>query len=91
MEGKSLDVKLAKAIKTTELHKRIYKIDRLEFLENLQEAKPILPMNVENLIFILNAFFLKDSTITELTPEIVKKELNLMTVAYHAKEMDTRN
>jgi hypothetical protein len=34
-------------------------------------------MNLENLIYIINYYFINDQALNDLTPELIKKELTI--------------
>lgn len=57
------------------LRKKIFRVDRLELLNKLKERPFIIPMNLENLIYIINYYFINDQSLSDLTPELIRNEL----------------
>lgn len=60
-----------------ELLKKIYKIDRIKFLSKFYNSKIILPLTMDNFIFLLNFMEMKDDRIHALANEFVKSEMEL--------------
>lgn len=56
----------------TSLAKKIIKLDRGEMLLKISESDLSLPININNLIYIINHFELKDQNIYNITPELIK-------------------
>jgi ppGpp synthetase/RelA/SpoT-type nucleotidyltranferase len=54
------------------LAKKIIKLDRGDLLLKIAKSDLSLPVNINNLIYIINHFELKDENIYTLTPEIIK-------------------
>ena len=73
-DGK-VNEELLEILKDNDLRKAFYRIDRSDFLCYLKETKFILPMNMENLIYILNFNFIKSEEILKITPLKTLNEL----------------
>lgn len=54
------------------LAKKIIKLDRTELLLKIVKSDFSLPVNINNLIYIINYFELKDQNIYNLSPELIK-------------------
>lgn len=61
--------------KNSEFTKRIYRIERNNFLNELYKSKAKLPLTYDNISFMMNFFFIKDSHITSITPKFILNEL----------------
>ena len=55
--------------------KRIIKIDRIKFLLKISELEFSLPINFNNLLYLLNTFELKNDQISQLTPSVIKEHV----------------
>lgn len=75
LNEKKLNDSLIEIIKNDGLQRALYKLERSDFLNSLKEKPFIIPMNIENLIFILNIYFLKNEAIFKITPELIMSEL----------------
>lgn len=56
-----------------EIAKRIFRFKREKLIKILWETK--LPINYDNIVYVVNFFEAKDATIQKLTPKIVLKKL----------------
>lgn len=52
--------------------KQIIKLDREEVLKKISDSDLSLPVNINNLVFILNWFELNNKSITDVTPSIIR-------------------
>lgn len=52
--------------------KKLIKLDRDEMLLRISESDLSLPVNINNLLYIINHFELKDQHIYDLTPDLIK-------------------
>jgi len=52
--------------------KKIIKLDRDNMLLRIAESDLSLPVNINNLVYIINHFELKDKSIYDITPELIK-------------------
>ena len=59
-----------------EIIKDIYKLDRIEAINSILKSKILIPVTMENLIYILNHFYLKNESIVSITPAELTKELH---------------
>lgn len=60
-----------------EIGKQLIKIEREIFLLKLYDLDISLPVNMNNLIYLLNALILKNERLLKLTPDIILNEINL--------------
>ena len=56
--------------------KKILKIDRTTFLLNISNLDLSLPINFNNLLYLLNLIELRNDKLQELTPELIRSTLN---------------
>lgn len=61
---------------TPNILKEYYKIDRNEVIKFLFECGIIIPLTLENFLFLINYKFIKNEALTKATPELLKNELN---------------
>ena len=67
-----LDIRIIQLLNTDlNLAKELFKIDRNDFMKKLFSDGLRIPLSLSNLIFILNAYYLKSDQITEITPEFI--------------------
>lgn len=71
----SISEELIKLI-NNEIIREIHKLDRLEVIKCLFKSGIILPITVENLIFMLNYHFIKNKKILDVTPKELLNEMN---------------
>lgn len=60
---------------TPAILKEFYKVDRNEAVKFLFECGIIIPLTLENFLFLINYKFIKDSTLIDATPELLISEL----------------
>lgn len=60
----------------SDLAKRIFRIERSEYLNKVVQSKLHIPLTYNNIIFTLNHVFLRNILITRLTPQILLDDLN---------------
>lgn len=60
------------------LKRAIFKINRQEFLTKFLESNVIIPITINNLIFFVNHFFLKDEKLGSLIPTQLAREFALV-------------
>lgn len=66
---------------TPSILKEYYKVDRNEVVKYLFECGIIMPLTLENFLFLINYKFIKDTTIAKATPHLLSSELeNLVEV-----------
>ncbi|WP_345031034.1 hypothetical protein [Ravibacter arvi] len=69
------------ALITPVILKEYYKIDRNEVVKYLFECGIIMPLTLENFLFLINYRFIKNTHLTEATPEVLSSEFkNLVEV-----------
>lgn len=62
--------------KNQEIAKGIYRADRRELLLYLSRKDTFpLPINLNNIVYLVNSLFLKDEKILEITPDILSKQI----------------
>lgn len=71
-----LDDALHQLIERNDIGKKIFRIERLSVLKKILELDIDLPINVNNLLFIINYFFLKDQDLIKLTPSTLIRKFN---------------
>lgn len=54
-----------------DLAKELFKIDRNEFIQKFINKKIRIPITLNNIFFVLNAFYLKRENIKKITPEFI--------------------
>jgi ppGpp synthetase/RelA/SpoT-type nucleotidyltranferase len=59
-----------------EIGKHLIKIERESFILKLYELDITLPVNMNNLVFLLNALVIKNKDLLNITPEIILHEIN---------------
>jgi putative GTP pyrophosphokinase len=59
-----------------EIGKALVKLERERTLLKLYEIDLSLPVNMNNLLFILNAFFIKNERLLKITPDIILDEID---------------
>lgn len=63
--------------KDANLAKELFKVDRMEFLNKYFSDGIRLPLTLSNAVFVINAYFLKSTAITEITPDFIKANKSL--------------
>jgi hypothetical protein len=56
--------------------KALYKADRKQILDFFASSKISVPITLDNIVFIINHVLLHDEDLKNLTPSIIKNELN---------------
>ncbi|MCB9056836.1 MAG: RelA/SpoT domain-containing protein [Chitinophagales bacterium] len=75
----SLDDSIESIINSDEeMKKSVYKIERNEFIMKFLDSGIIMPINLNNLIFLLNYWYLKEEKIFEVMPDHLKREFDLI-------------
>ncbi|MYM25374.1 RelA/SpoT family protein [Duganella sp. FT135W] len=59
-----------------DLAKAIFRIDRVAVMSVLNRARPTLPINLDNLVYIWNYISVRNSKINELTPKFIVDTLD---------------
>lgn len=49
--------------------KHIFRINRVEFLREIQKRKIVLPVRYDNIVYVANSLFVKDSWVESVTPQ----------------------
>lgn len=59
------------------LAKEFYKVDRKQLLLSLSEPTThTLPKNIDNIVFLINGLIVKNTKLSEITPQLIKKYIN---------------
>ncbi len=74
LESFFLSEKIAQLITPPTL-KELYKVDRNDAIKFLFECGIIIPLTLENFLFLINYKFIKDSELLQATPELLLSEL----------------
>lgn len=72
-----LQDKLCKDLKgmiSKDIAKKIYRIERAEFLSKLNSLNITLPMSFNNLVYLLNFLYLKEEIISDSVPAVIAKK-----------------
>lgn len=56
--------------------KKVFNVDRIKFLNTLSSSNVNIPLTLNNLVFLLNYFYVKNQKITSLTPESLYKSFS---------------
>jgi len=56
-----------------EIAKTLYRIDRMDYLRRVIGTDIRIPLTLNNLVYLLNIFYLKSSSIDKMTPEFIRK------------------
>jgi putative GTP pyrophosphokinase len=67
-----IESNIERVIEKKQLLKSIYRIDRKEILDFLIHSKIKIPLKMNNLIFLINHFYLKEKELSDLTPTFIK-------------------
>jgi putative GTP pyrophosphokinase len=73
------DYKISEEVRTAlnpDLVKELYKLEREDVVNYLFDSGIIVPITLENLIFIINLKFVKDSVLLKLTPSVLLQEMH---------------
>ncbi len=62
-----------------EIAKKFYRVDRNELIDKMSEYGYRHPLNLDNIVFFMNIFFVKNEDIRELTPSIMLEEFEVYT------------
>ncbi len=60
------------------LAKEVFRIDRKDFLKKIINDKIKIPLTMDNVLHILNIYFLKNEKILEYTPEAIKTKKEIL-------------
>lgn len=60
--------------------KSLFKINRNEFISKFLESNVIMPVTINNLIFLLNFLYVKNKKLNSLTPSQLKREFENITL-----------
>lgn len=71
----SLDKDIIETINTYELGKKIYRINREKLLIKILKYKIDIPINLNNIIYLCNHFYIKSNELSEKSPSLIKKKL----------------
>lgn len=74
---KPLNEDIINVLNHSNIGKKIFRIDRRVFLTKISNNEFTLPLNLNNIIYLLNIFEFKETSIFEITPEIILKEFEL--------------
>ncbi|WP_172380923.1 RelA/SpoT domain-containing protein [Vibrio sp. Vb339] len=75
--GNELNQQLEQTITDTEgLGKKIYRLNRSKLLTAILKYDINLPINIDNLVYICNYFFIRSAEVNDVTPPIVKLTLD---------------
>lgn len=68
-----LSLELIEALKDTEIQKKIYRFDRSELLNHISNESLRFPLNMTNIILLINHLSIKDKVLTNLTNDALKE------------------
>ncbi len=60
---------------TDQFLREVFKLDRLEVIEYMCQSNFVFPISMENLIYIINYYSVKNESILEITPDLILEEL----------------
>ena len=63
-------------ISKNQLRKKLYRLDRDDYLMKVLKQNIDLPVTLDNIVYICNALYLECSELTEITPTIVLTKLS---------------
>jgi len=69
--GNSLDQSIIDAINTDEVGKKIFRVDRNKVLNLILKLKIDFPLNLSNIVYFCNHFFIHSDEITKITPVLL--------------------
>lgn len=58
-----------------ELAKKVFRIERIDLIESMYSKGVRMPLNLSNIVFLINALMLNDERIWKLTPSVLKNYL----------------
>ncbi len=71
---KPLSQELCEALNKNDLIKQIFKIDRNDVLRRICDSKLKIPVNFNNIVFLINYLYLKDENVLTITPDVLLEE-----------------
>lgn len=79
-DDNSLSPRLEELIKNNgSFIRELYKLNRISVISLLLYQRPLVPLNLDNIVYIINTFFIKDPIVTSWTPEIILNTLKTTT------------
>lgn len=77
-KGGAIDPNLLTIISNNQVLKAIYRVDRIELLNKIFEKQIKVPLTMNNLIYLINLFFIKNIEIDELTPSYIVEKSEIL-------------
>ncbi|PHR86579.1 MAG: RelA/SpoT family protein [Moritella sp.] len=74
--GNVLSSELENAINTGDLGKKIFRLNRAKLLLTILKYKIDIPINLNNILYICNHFFLKSSVVNDVTPHVIRAKFS---------------
>lgn len=71
-----LETALHQLIESNDIGKKIFRIERMSVLKKILDLDLDLPINVNNLLFIINYFFINDKDLIKLTPNALIRKFD---------------
>lgn len=69
--GNSIDTKIIDAINSEQIGKAFYRINRDEILSIILKYRINIPINLNNIVYLCNYFFVKSAAINDVTPRLM--------------------
>lgn len=70
--GNSLDSNIIDLINSERIGKKIYRVDRNKVIGIILSLKIDIPINLNNIIYLCNYFFIKSDAVDAITPPLIK-------------------